>query len=178
MSKVIPFLLGLFTGLLAAGLILLVSGQPRGSAIQLPPRPSPAPLVIYISGEVANPGTYTLPPGSRVSEAVEAAGGLTASADPAAANLAAFLKDGQQIHFPGLEQTIPGGSRSTALAININTATANQLVSLPGIGEVNAAAIVDYRSKFGAFEVVEDLLFVDGIGPATLEEIRPFITVQ
>ncbi len=179
MNKIILFLLGIFTGLLAAGLILLVSDQPRGKAVELPPLPTPAPVLVYISGEVTQPGTYSLPPGSRVTDAVAAAGGLTEMADSTAANMAAMVKDGQQIHFPPIQESIAiPGRFSGAAAVNVNIATAEGLESLPGIGEVTARAIIQYRDTYGAFEVIEDLLFVDGIGPAVLEEIRPFITVQ
>jgi competence protein ComEA len=107
------------------------------------------------------------------------AGGLTAAADAAAANMAAILRDGQQIHFPSIQQSVSLPERfSGAILVNVNTADNAALESLPGIGDVTAKAIIAYRETYGAFEVLDDLLFVDGIGPAVLEEIRPFITIQ
>ena len=98
-------------------------------------------------------------------------------------NLAAPLTDGTQIVIPKPGATVPGGavpsatsSGSTAL-ININTASETELEALPGVGPVTAAAIIDYRTQNGPFSTVDDLIDVSGIGPATLEQIRPFATV-
>jgi competence protein ComEA len=91
----IPY--GILIGLLAAGLILLVSRQPRGKPIELLPTPTPAPLVVYIHGAVQNPGVYALPQGSRIADAVQAAGGFSANASVQEIDLAAKLVDGQTI---------------------------------------------------------------------------------
>ena len=88
---------GVLGGLLSAGIILLVSSQPRGSAVQLQPAPTAAPIVVHISGSVLNPGVYALPRSSRVQDAIQAAGGLLPEADEQILNLAAPLKDGERV---------------------------------------------------------------------------------
>lgn len=173
---------GLMLGLLSAAVILLVITRQDGQAIEILPAPTPSPLVVHVSGEVQNPGLYTLPAKSRVAEAVEAAGGLLQSADTAAINLAAWLNDGDKVWIPalseeaGTDQSLP--SRSVGVALNINTASARELETLPGIGEVKAAQIVAYRDEHGLFLSFEDLLNVPGIGPELLEEIRSYITLS
>lgn len=178
MNKILTFLAGIFTGLLVAGLVYLAAGQPRGSAVVLPPIPTHAPIVVFISGEVANPGTYTLASESRAGDAVQAAGGFTSQADQEGTNLAAYLQDGQQLFIPSLDPGESSPSRSIgADLVNINTADLVELDSLPGIGPTTAQAIIDYRTRMGPFEEVDDLIFVDGIGEVTLEEIRELVTV-
>jgi hypothetical protein len=90
--------------LLAVGVLFLVSRQPRGEGIRLVPPPSPQPLVVHVSGAVLNPGLYQLPPGSRVQDAIQAAGGLLPEADAVALNLAALIKDGQRVPVPTILQ--------------------------------------------------------------------------
>lgn len=133
----------------------------------LPPSPE---ICVYIEGEVINPGIYTLEAGDQVAEAVEAAGGFTLDADQSSANLAATLRDGEQIHIYKLGD-IPQ-------KININTAEAWLLESLPGIGETLAQRIVDYRVANGYFQCIEDLKNVPDIGPAVFEKVRDKITVR
>ncbi len=147
----------------------------------LPPPPTPAPITVYVSGAVARPGVYTLPPDSRAVDAIKAAGGLTAAADPAAVNLAQRLTDEAHLHVPTRP---PTGERATPrertptptvpLPIDINTAPAEVLMTLPGVGPTMAERIIANRP----YSSVEDLLRVRGIGPATLEKLRPYITVN
>jgi competence protein ComEA len=123
-----------------------------------------------------------------VIDAIERAGGPTANAVLSALNLAAPLADGQQILVPGPRDVIapPGATGLPAPSgvpgapgslINVNTADATALEALPGVGEVTAAAIVQHRTEHGPFATVDQLEDVSGIGPATLEEIRPHVTV-
>ncbi len=149
--------------------------------------PTPAPIVVFVSGEVLSPGVYTLPPESRVVDAIEAAGGLTTDADASAVNQAIVLEDGMQIHVPEIgEAATPlplsgGGDSSDAESsgkININTATPEELDTLPGIGPALAEAIIRHRETNGVFESVEQLVDVPGIGDATLAEIRELVTVE
>ncbi len=173
---------GLMLGLLSAALILLVIMRPGGDAIEILPPPTPSPLIVDVSGGVNTPGLYTLPADARVADAIEAAGGLIANADTSRINLAAWLKDGDKVWVPMMGEEpntmeeLP--SRSSSVALNINTATASELETLPGIGEVKAAEIVAYREEHGLFLSLDDLLKVPGIGPELLEKMRPGITLS
>jgi competence protein ComEA len=144
--------------------------------------PSAAPLIVDVAGAVRKPGVYQFQDGDRVVDAIEAAGGPTAKASLDALNLAAPLTDGVQILVP---VTAPAGAApppgavgsEPATLININTASATDLEALPGIGEVIAQRIVDYRTQNGPFASVDGLLDVSGIGDATLGDIHDLVTV-
>jgi competence protein ComEA len=180
---------GVIIGFLGVGLLLLTSGKPRGEPIQLLPPPTPAPLVVHITGAVKKPGVYTLPPVSRVGEAIDLAGGISTNADSSLINLAQLVEDGEQIWVPYQIQEIvvqddveivsikPTQSHLISL-IYINTATQTELESLSGIGPVYAKAIIQYRLENGPFEIIEDIQEVKGIGPVTFEKIRSNITVR
>lgn len=150
--------------------------------------PTPAPIVVFVSGEVVSPGVYTLPPESRVVDAIAAAGGLAADADANAVNQAILLEDGMQIHVPKVGEVatpLPlsgdeanGGGTASDAKININRATITELESLPGIGPALAEAIVRHRETNGDFESVEGLLEVPGIGEAKLADIRDKVVVE
>ncbi len=141
-----------------------------------------AELIIDVVGKVRKPGIVTVPKGSRVYQAIEAAGGLKGRVDTASLNMARVLADGEQI-LVGIEPVgapapAEGASGSPAGAkVNLNTATAEQLDTLPGVGPVTAQAILDWRQKNGRFGAVEDLLDVKGIGDATLAELRDHVSV-
>ena len=143
-------------------------------------RQATAELVVHVAGAVRSPGLYEVPEGSRVADAIEAAGGPTGRADLDALNLASQVTDAMKIDvpvrggraIPVAASPSPGGS-----LVDLNAADAAQLETLPGVGPVTAAAILAHRDEIGAFLAVEDLLDVDGIGPATLEELRPHVTV-
>lgn len=184
-----PTFIGVLIGLVLGGLLWIVVRSPRGNAVALQPQPTEAPLVVDVTGAVPRPGVYEFPTGARVKDAVQAAGGLLAEADKSTINLAAPLEDGQRLEIPylsGLEPTPPpftgfssSGNRvgGTGQLIDINTATVEELETLPGIGPTLAQAIVDYRNEFGPFFAIEDIMFVDGIGPDTFEAIKDLITV-
>ena len=146
--------------------------------------PSPASIIVDVAGWVRRPGVYEFAAGDRVIDAVNRAGGARNGADLTSLNLAAPLADGTQIVVPRPGATAPGSSTSDNGAagggttlININTASETDLEALPGVGPVTAAAIIDYRTQNGPFSAVDDLIDVSGIGPSTLEQIRPFATV-
>jgi competence protein ComEA len=140
------------------------------------------PLLVDVAGWVRHPGVYTFEAGARVVDAIEAAGGARSGAELSALNLAAPLVDGTQVLVPKAGEAPPpgvappGGTAPGAL-VNVNTATAAELETLPGIGEVIAQAIIDHRTENGPFASVEELLDVTGIGDATLENIRELVTV-
>lgn len=147
--------------------------------------PSPVPIIVDVAGWVRNPGVYEFASGDRVIDAVNRAGGVRKGADLTSVNLAAPLTDGTQIVIPrpgaisppGTGSSGTGTSSSGTALININAASTTELEELPGVGPVTAAAIIDYRTRYGPFAAVDDLIDVSGIGPATLEEIRPFATI-
>jgi len=145
--------------------------------------PARAPqLVVHVVGAVRRPGLYRLREGSRVADAVAKAGGATPKADVALVNLAAPVADGTQIVVPRRVPTVPGpmpggGDDASAPAgpVHLNTATAEELDGLPGVGPVTAQKIVDYRQKNGAFSSVDDLDAIPGIGPKRLEQLRELV---
>ncbi len=158
---------------------LVASGAPVGGS----PSPSGAALVVDVSGWVRHPGVFEFPAGSRVIDAVKRAGGAKSNADLSALNLAALLVDGSQIIVSkeGGTLGIPVAGASPGVAggalVNINTATEPELETLTGVGPVLGAAIVQYRTDHGPFTSVDQLQDVSGIGPATLEALRPQVTV-
>ncbi len=157
-----------------------------GSPPAASPTPSSMPVFVDVAGWVRRPGVYEFTSGQRVIDAVDAAGGARPGADLTSLNLAAPLADGTQILVPrpgappfgAGSGTVPGtdGSAGGAL-VNVNTADATELETLDGVGEVIAAAIVEYRTQNGPFTSVDQLEDVSGIGPSTLEGIRDSVTV-
>jgi competence protein ComEA len=149
----------------------------------------PAVVVVDVAGKVRRPGIATLPIGSRVVDALEAAGGVRHGVDLTTLNLARLLVDGEQIVVgvppPGgvaapaasAAGGVAGGAADGAPLVNINSATQVQLEELPGVGPVTAQAILQWRTDNGPFTAVDELLEVSGIGDATLAEIAPFVTL-
>ena len=132
-------------------------------------------LVVHVAGAVSDPGVYRMPPGSRVTDAIERAGGTTGAAAPDAINLAAPLADGQQIQIPPKAEgggASPGSAAATDGPISLGTATAEELDTIEGIGPVTAAAILEFRDQSGGVSSVDDLDQVSGIGPTTMEALR------
>jgi competence protein ComEA len=150
-----------------------VAGAAQGRSFELDQ--GGGALVVHVAGEVREPGVYELSAGSRVTDAVERAGGATGSGATDSINLAAKLADGQQVVVPSSR---PGATVAAAGAasedgpINLGTATAEQLETIDGIGPVTAADIVEFRDEHGGLASVEQLDQVPGIGPATMEALR------
>lgn len=140
---------------------------------------TPETVVVHVAGKVAHPGIVELPAGSRVVDAVEAAGGADDGVDLSALNLARVLVDGEQIvvGVAAPAGPLPTAGSPTGTLVNLNTATTTELESLPEVGPVTALAIITWRDEHGGFTDVQELLEVDGIGEATLETIAPFVTV-
>jgi len=130
-------------------------------------------VVVHVAGDVRRPGVYRLPAGSRVTDAVRRAGGITAGAAEDAINLAARLSDGQQVVVPGPDTVAAaagGGAQSGP--ISLGSATVEQLDGIEGIGPVTAQKIIEFRDQHGGLSSINQLDEVDGIGPSTMQTLR------
>jgi competence protein ComEA len=173
MKTFLYILLGVVIGLLAAGVIWLAASPPRGEAVTLLPSPTSRSVTVYVSGAVKTPGLYVLPEGSRVNDAILSAGGFLPNAEQEGLNLAARLEDGQQLDVPVRSASAPvSGGR-----VNINTASAEELDALPGIGPTTAENIVNYRVEHGPFQFIQDIQNVPGVGASTYDGIEDLIMV-
>ena len=180
-----PLFIGIATLVLAgAGLVIArahADAPPQVTIVEETPAPvrTPEPhLVVDVSGAVAHPGVYRLPGGSRVVDALLAAGGMTGEADLAALNKAAPIRDGQRIYVPKPGEMVPPGSATSEaqLKLDLNRATASELESLPGIGPATAARIVRSRNAH-PFAKVEELQ-TRGLVPARVfADIRDLVTI-
>ena len=159
----------------------------RGSAVaQESPKPvvsiSPirSTILVHVVGKVRKPDVYPLLQGARVADAIKAAGGVLKGVDISDINLARVAIDGEQIYVGYVPKTssptAKSGKKFTGV-ININRATKSEFDSLVGIGPVIAARIVSYRNQNGPFMALEDLIKVPGVGPKTLEKMRPRLTL-
>lgn len=182
----------LLTGCLWAGYSVL---QARSTPVQNPapatptvvssPTPSPPPrILVHVLGAVKRPGVVELPEGARVRDAIAAAGGLTAEADPGELNLAAVVADGAQLIIGDTEEPrgeVRGesggaeGGGGGGQKLSLNSATQAEFETLPGVGPVTAARIVAWREKHGRFSRIEELQEVDGIGPKTYAQLADLV---
>ena len=188
------YLGGFLVGLLLSGLIKMVSLNKNEQTFKLitvtpnlPPEPSSTSSLIqvHVTGEVMQPGVYSLPVGAIVQDAINAAHGPTEQAREDLLNLAAALSDGQRLYIPSLQEEQASFETDLRLSeidfskpININTASQEELEDLPGIGEVRAKAIIAFRTQNGYFLTIEDILKVNGIGETTFTQLKPLITVS
>ncbi len=189
-------ILGTVLGLIVGGMVGYLTPHPAPPppiTVSTPPptatslpTSTPAPIRVYITGAVDQPAVYSLPPGSIVQDALEAAGGPTEDADLERINLAQELRDQQQVYVPrrGEAASRPlisggtsGGSSTGTGLVNINTASAAELETLPRVGPSTAQRIIAYRQEHGPFSAIEDIQNVSGIGPATFEQLKDLITV-
>jgi competence protein ComEA len=160
-----------------------VVSQPEDEGSESPSDGLETALYVHVAGAVRRPGLYELPEGTRVADALDAAHGALPRADLDLINLAEPVTDGVQVYVPrrGESSVQPGSAASPAagdsVLVDINSADQAALESIPGIGPVKGAAILEYRESVGRFESVEELLEVNGIGPATLESMRAYVTV-
>ncbi len=156
------------------------------AAERVPAATPAASILVHVAGAVRRPGLYEFPAGTRVADAIESAGGPTARADLDLLNLAEPLVDGTKVEVleRGETTTIAaatpsGGATASPAAgtISLNMADQALLETIPGVGPVTAAAILQHRQEIGRFESLEQLLDVDGIGPATFDGIRSYLTL-
>lgn len=140
-------------------------------------------VIIDVKGEVQQPGVYEMRQGDRVTDAIASAGGFRENADQNQVNLAGKLKDEMVIYVPKEGEipsstTFPLQQEKSADLVNINSASSEELQSLPGIGPAKAEAIITYREEQGEFEKAEDLMNVSGIGEKSFEKIKEHVTIQ
>ena len=188
---------------IAGGLAMVFWRKPAPVTFDIQPAPAtstplpsatPAPLAVDVGGAVVQPGVYRLTPGARVEDAILAAGGLAAKADSGQLSLARLVQDGEKLVVPMVASPTPTRSpgdtpepvvteksadtASVGSRVHINTATLEELDTLPGVGPKTAQAILDYRTANGPFTSAEELLEVKGIGESTLARIRELIMID
>ena len=159
------------------------AAPPQARVVSQPHASGPL-LVVDVAGAVRRPGLYRLPQGSRIAAAIARAGGATRRADESLVNLAAPLADGEQVLVPSSiggmsaasSTASPAGGGAPAAPVDLNSATAEQLDTLPGVGPVTAQKIVDYRQQHGPFTSVEDLDAIPGIGPSRIADLKGLVT--
>jgi competence protein ComEA len=147
---------------------------------------APSEVVVDVAGAVRRPGVYRLSQGSRITDAISRAGGMTPRAQAASVDLAAPLADGEQVLVPSevagaaavaaaSAPAGPSGAPTASAPVDLNTATAQQLDALPGIGPTTAQKIIDYRQQHGPYTSIDDLDAISGIGPAKIESLRGLV---
>jgi competence protein ComEA len=183
-ARALAYVAVLLVALLLAGRLAFRKEQPAAARVApAAMRAEPAPvrkLLVHVVGAVRTPGLYRLVDGSRIDDAIRAAGGAKPKAALDAINLAAPVADGQQVIVPvrGRGTPSPGVASPGAAAaapVHLNTATLEELDTLPGVGPVTAQKILDYRNEHGAFSSIDELDAVPGIGPARLAELRKLV---
>ena len=165
--------------------VLVVAFGDHGSASQIAPTsvaasgpPSAGGIIlVHVLGAVERPGLYELHEGDRAVDAVAAAGGFALTADTSALNLARFVADAEQVYVPTVGELPAVAGPGVAGKVNINTADAALLDTLPRVGPAIAARIVDWREGNGRFSAIEDLMNITGIGEKTFEGLKEFVTV-
>lgn len=168
--------------------LVLPRAQPEGPVAGASPAATaggaPATITVHAAGALNRPGVYAVPNGARVADVLAAAGGALPDADVDQVNLAAKVADAERVYLPKKGEAPPpegsggaGPGGQPAAPVDLNTATAEQLDTLPGVGPATAQAILQFRTGRGRFRSVDDLLEVRGIGPAKLETLRPLVKV-
>jgi competence protein ComEA len=182
-GRALAYVIALLVALVVAGRLAFGRAEPgpaRTSPVAMHAEPAPVKkLLVHVVGAVREPGLYRLDDGSRVDDALRAAGGPKPKAALDLINLAAPVADGQQVIVPlqGRGDGAGGSAAAGAPAgpVHLNSATLEQLDTLPGVGPVTAQKILDYRNEHGAFSSVDELDSVPGIGPARLAELKKLV---
>jgi len=201
MKPWLQVIIWILIGVLAAGLIILIANPDPGVPILLSQPPTPtvsstpgatptlADIVVQIGGQVQNPGLYNLSPYSRLDDLISVAGGVTSQADLVRINHAAILEDGDYFFIPEVDEIIPETAKNAPknsildentgiqYPLDLNTASQEELESLPGIGPAKAADIITYREEIGVFSTIDDLINVEGIGTLTLDTLRDYLII-
>ena len=201
MKSWLQVVIWILIGLLAAGLVTLIAKPDPGVPITLsqPPTPTRLPMsdvtptlsdiLVQIGGQVVNPGVYTLAPYSGLDDLISKAGGLLPQADLVRINYAAIIQNGDYFYIPEVDEVIPETANNAPInssfdentgiqyPLDLNTASQDELESLPGIGPARAADIIFYREVVGAFSDIDELINVEGIGTATLESLREYLVI-
>lgn len=157
--------------------------EPVQAEVEEEPSPEPKWLVVHVAGRVANPGVYRLTEGSRIEDAVIAAGGPAPEADMDVLNLASLVADGQKIFLPAPGEALPADSGTGASGgvgagkVNLNTADQQALESLPSVGPVKAQRIIDHREANGPFTSTRQIMEVSGFGPKTYDSLKDLIAL-
>lgn len=156
------------------------------SQMEEEPETSETSIYVQVSGAVASPGVYELPEGSRVFEAIELAGGMTVEADAGQMNQAQTISDGEMIYVKSQGEQVEGTSeipfseqtQQEDGKVNLNTATEEQLMTLPGIGQAKAKSIIAWREENGNFSKIEDLMEIEGIKEGVFSKVKDSIKVD
>jgi len=147
-------------------------------------------IIVHITGSIQNPGIVTIPKGSRIIDVISSAGGATSDADFSKINLAYIVSDAQKIYIPSINDdfsetnyisSLPGKNvleENLSTKININTASQSELETLPGVGPSTALKIINYRTKNGNFEKIEDIMNIPGIGEAKFKNLKDYIITK
>ncbi|HEX2622999.1 MAG TPA: helix-hairpin-helix domain-containing protein [Phototrophicaceae bacterium] len=186
-ATVVVFVMLVIT--IIGGMVLLLTTRPAPIQITiLPPQPTaspepsatPSPVTVYVTGAVNQPvaNSLTFPAGSRVEDAIAAAGGAAPNADLTRINLAAILRDGDQVYVPMIAETVVVATPNNGGLIYINTATQAEIETLPGVGPALAERIIAYRAEHGRIASLDELDSIEGIGPAMLEDLRPLVSFE
>jgi competence protein ComEA len=172
------FFLGILIGLLFGGGVFLIAFPVRQSSISYISPTQIESVTVSISGEVKNPGVYTLSIDSRIDDVIRLAGGTLENADLSKLPLAKIIDDEENIEVPAKLTEVNKIQEDSEKKIDLNQATLEELESLPGIGEEKAQAIIDFRNQYGNYSTIEDLMSVPGIGTGLYNSIKTMIEVE
>lgn len=180
----LPVAFGVVIGAILLAAIMLISLPDRTTPLNILPTRTAAPFQVYVTGAVNKPGVVKVIPGSRVQDALKAAGDVLPAADLQQINLASIVTDGQKIVVPIIGEMVQQKSlnitlpNDDTLVMSLNKATQKDLEKLPGIGEEKAKAIIAERLNRGSFQSVDELSEITGFSEKLINQIRPYLTIE